>query len=246
MATCRIEIENLNSAPQQSMGGSVAPVQLQSTMPEPLRAVMGEFAWETFKSEVNSAITEPAAELQSKQKCTRNIFVVMIVAFFTGFLSGPLSAALRVPELMPFFFTPFLVWPPSFILIFCIGCQTASITERLTTALREVLERQSAANQGVSFHLREETFVTYGRKHSHTHTVHYIEASFMPTGGGGSAVASPGSWFGSMTGAGNGYSPVAGSGSIADRMKTLDDLKRQGLISEVEFDNKRKELLSQV
>lgn len=231
-------------------GGSPPPIQVQRTMPEALKSVMGESSWKTFQYEVTSAIEEPAATLQSKQKLVGIIFTVMIVSFFTGFLSA-VPAVIGVQDVTFLFFAPFVVWPPCFILIFCIGCQTSQIMQSLTVALRDVLERQSSANPGVSFHLREEHYVTYGNKRSHTHTVYYIEATFLP--GGGSPAASPGSWWGSMGGATNnavgytpGYAPVPGSASIASRMATLDDLRRRALISESEYESKRKELLSMV
>jgi len=247
MASCRIDIENLN----QGMPGPCTPLveaRLQRTMPEQLSAVMSEPTWQSFSAQVNAAIAGPAGSMMRLQKVTGGIFALMIGTFFTAFLSVPLSAITNSAAPMPLFLLPFLVWPPSFIAIFVIGCRTSSIHQGLVNDLRNELDKQSKIIPGITFHLREEQFVTYSGRGHHTHMQHWIEALYAPPGG---AIVVPGalvtpSAYALVPGSAVDGSLAGTSASIADRLANLEDLKQRLLISDKEYEYKREELLRMV
>lgn len=106
--------------------------------------------------------------------------------------------------------------------------------DQLVTNLRTELDNQSRQVQGVTFHLREEQMVTYGRRGSHVHTTYYIEAQ---TGVAAVAqgVAMPA-----------GYVQVGGGANVTERLANLESLKQKMLITDMEYQSKRAELLSMV
>jgi len=234
MGTCRIEIENLSQHGFTLCGGQ-REVQLQRTMPAQLSGVLGEANYKAFSHKVNEVIAGPGSELQQNGKRSGIVFAVMLGTFFVGFISGPLTVMLNVP-LFNLFFLPFLVWPPCFMLMFCLSCKSTAALQRLETELRDELDRQSSQYSGVTFHLRTET----NYRHRRSHTNRWIEASFGGGGGGGG--------FGAWSGGGaspNGYTQVARV-DVSQRLANLESLKQKMLISDSEYQAKRMELLSAV
>mmetsp|Transcript_89422 Transcript_89422/g.177770 ORF Transcript_89422/g.177770 Transcript_89422/m.177770 type:complete len:238 (+) Transcript_89422:79-792(+) len=234
----RIDIEGLNQRSGHVSCSMPQQVQVQRTMPQPLASMMGDHAWKMFTDRVDSAIEEPAQRHLQHQKCTCIIFAIMIGTFMTAFLSFPVtflfaaSGSQITP--LPLFFLPFITWPICFILIFALSCHHGGVMDQLVTNLRTELDNQSRQVQGVTFHLREEQMVTYGRRGSHVHTTYYIEAQ---TGVAAVAqgVAMPA-----------GYVQVGGGANVTERLANLESLKQKMLITDMEYQSKRAELLSTV
>mmetsp|Transcript_34717 Transcript_34717/g.75984 ORF Transcript_34717/g.75984 Transcript_34717/m.75984 type:complete len:250 (+) Transcript_34717:92-841(+) len=249
MTNCRIDLTG-------QQGGACAsdPIRISRVQPAAMANYMSSAAWTSFCDKVDDALKP----LDQVRRISRLTFVAFFALFLVFMILPILTISSDPSSGMNFPFIGFIIGP-LLLMAGMIGMQCYA-KQKSTNALKgleAVCEDISKQYSQLSFHVRFD-YILYGRygggyhgnqyhrnNGPHTMTTNYIEvsvadveaASAVPTYGDGGlgAPSAPPLVTASLAGE---------EKSAAERLRDLDEIR--GMLSQEEYDRKRKEILDSV
>jgi len=224
-----------------------ASVKIDRALSAILSPYISNNEWEMFCNRVDGAL-EPLEPLKRKVLCMYRagwgIFLSMFVLF--GILGASSFGVVIYP-----FIGVLIVGPPIFIMCW-VQRIVSPVTNKAMDDVRKILSDESGKRSNVSFHLKEDTHVTYhrGLNKRNTTIVNYIECvvgfAAIPSGAAESTFSSPVATPAYVPSTFDALTTTSDAGSTgktaAERLHELEGIK--ALITYREYDEKKKAILA--